>query len=74
MSKVTELFNNVSDSELKAAILEIKENEKNGYIKEDGFVRKYARLTGEITGNSTSVDLLTTTINFLKVAAFRWVD
>lgn len=70
MNKLHELFNNISDSELKEAIQEIKNSEKTGHVGD--IVRNYARLSGEITGGFTTTDFFMTQVNLLKQAAFRW--
>lgn len=72
MNELVKLFQNIPDNELKQAILEIKESDATGYVKEDGYVRKYAKLSGEITGGFTTTDFYMTTINLLKQAAYRW--
>lgn len=72
MNPVHELFNQMSDEEVRQGILEIKESDKNGIIP-DGIVRKYAREIKEIT-NGMSLDLLHSMIGILKQGAFRWVD
>ena len=74
MNKIVELFNNISDEELKMAITEMKESEKTGYIVMDGIVRKYGRLTGEITGGFTTADFFMVQMNLYKTAAFRWLN
>jgi hypothetical protein len=73
MNEIEKLFNDIPDTELKASILELKVSDVTGYIKENGYVRKYAKLTGELTGGVTSTDFFLTTINLLKQAAYRWV-
>lgn len=74
MNKIVELFNNISDEELKLAIAEMKESEITGFIKIDGVVRKYGRLSGEITGGLTTTDFFMVQINLYKTAAFRWLN
>jgi hypothetical protein len=69
---ITELFINISDEELRDAIQEIMESDKTGIIKENGVVRKYGKLTGELTGGFTTTDFYMVQINLLKEAAFRW--
>lgn len=73
MNKIVELFNNISDEELKLAVAEMKESEITGYIKEGGVVRKYGKLTGEITGGFTTTDFFMVQMNLYKTAAFRWL-
>lgn len=73
MNVVKLLFSEISDDDLKLAIEELIESDVTGFIKEDGYVRKYARLTGELTGGFTTTDFFMTTVNLLKEGAFRWV-
>jgi hypothetical protein len=72
MNEIQKLFNDIPDEELREAILEIKESDVTGYVKENGYVRKYGRLTGELTRGVTTTDFFMTTINLLKQAAYRW--
>lgn len=73
MNPIIKLFEDISDEDLREAILELKESDKTGFIKEGGYVRKYAKLTGDITGSATTTDFFMTTVNLLKQAAFRWI-
>lgn len=74
MNEVIKLFSEISDEELKNAIQEIKDGEKDGIIIGNGIVRKYAELTRDITGQDTSSNLFSTQINLLKQASFRWIS
>lgn len=74
MNKIAEIFDFISDEELREAILEIKESEKEGIIKEEGLIRKYAKLVSSITGKPISVDLFLSQTMLLKQAAFRWAN
>ncbi len=74
MNPVVQLFKNISDADLKEAIKELKESDVTGFIKEDGYVRKYAKMTGELTSGFTNTDFFMTTVNLLKEAAFRWAN
>lgn len=74
MNPIKKMFDDISDAELCDAISEIKESETNGIIKKDGIVRKYSKLSGEITGGATTTDFYMVQINLLKQAAYRWVD
>lgn len=71
MNKIVELFNNISDTELLEAIQEIKDSSKDGIIKSDGVVRKYAKLSGEITGGATTTDFYLVQMNLMQQASFR---
>ncbi len=74
MNKLKELFKNISDTELKLAIEEIRTaDDTDGIISSEGVVRKYARLSGEITNGETLSDFLLVQVNLLKEASFRWV-
>lgn len=71
---IKKLFAEIPMEDLREAVLEIKESDKTGYIKEDGLIRKYAKLTGELTGGFTATDFFMTTISILKEFSFRNVD
>lgn len=71
MNRITEIFNSISEIELKNAIIEIKESNDSGIIPVDGYVRKYANLIREISGND--LNLFASKINLLEEASFRWV-
>lgn len=68
------LFKNISDEDLKRAVKEMREAEETGIIQTDSIVRKYARLSGEITGGTTTTDFYMIQINLLKEAAYRWLQ
>lgn len=69
---INKLFKEISDEELRQSIREIQEDEKTGFIC-DGVVRKYAKETVSITGESFSSILMHTQINLLREAAYRWI-
>jgi hypothetical protein len=70
-NKIDEIFENISNDELKQGILEIKEDGEKGFIR-NGVVRKYAKITSEIIGKSVSLDLFMTELNLLRQASYRW--
>jgi hypothetical protein len=74
MNKLRELFDNISDEELTSAIEEIRSSELDGVIKENGVVRKYAKLSGEITGGFTNTDFFMVQVALLKQAAYRTIN
>lgn len=74
MNPIKKLFEEITDSELREAILEIKESNDTGFIKVGGYIRKYAKLTAEITGGFSTTDFYMTTVNLLQQAAFRWIQ
>lgn len=73
-SPILKLFSDLTDEDLVLAIAEIKENSKNGFIKDDGFVREMARKMKEITMVEGSMDLTFSEINLLREAAYRWLQ
>lgn len=70
MNKIKELYSSMSDEDLRVAIEEMRQSEETGLVGET--VRKFAKLSGEITGGLTTTDFFMTQINILKEAAFRW--
>lgn len=70
MNKVKELFESMTDNELKAAIEELKQSEDTGFVGD--IIREWARKYSEITGGFTTTDFFMTQVNILKEAAFRW--
>lgn len=73
MVEIMKMFSEISDEELKEAIAEIKESQTAKFLKEDGVVRKYEKLTSEITGYQTPNNLFTTTVGILQEGAYRWI-
>lgn len=66
------MFDSISDDELIQVISEIKEDNEKGIVREDGIIRKYVKLTNEITGRSVSETIVFTELLILREAAFRW--
>ena len=73
MNPIKKMFSEISDSELKQAILEIKESDDSGII-EDGVVRKYAKKLSEINNLNVSNNLDSTQNKILKEFAYRFVE
>jgi ribonuclease HI len=73
MNKVLQVFEQISDEELRRAIAEIKISENSGIIETNSVVRKYANTISGITGNPPSNELFMTQMSLLRQAAFRWV-
>lgn len=78
MKTLNEFLVTISNDELSAAISEIHESEKLGFIKEDGLIRKYTKINTSYLGiigdiNSTPLlSLINTQIALMKEAANRW--
>jgi hypothetical protein len=73
-NKVTEIYTNLSDEQLREAILEMKEDEKIGLIRSDGWVRRLTKQICDTIGDTNfSTHLFMTQTNLFREAAFRFV-
>jgi len=71
---ITEIYENLTDEQIKEAVLEMKEDEKMGLIRMDGWVRKLTKKVCEITGETNlSTHLFLTQNSILREAAYRFV-
>lgn len=71
---ITQMFNNISDEEIRQGIKEIREDSETGIICE-GVVRKYAAKMAEITSNdNVGMHLMAAEINILRQGAYRWLN
>jgi hypothetical protein len=71
-NKVTELFANLTDDQLKEAILQMKEDEPLGIIRIDGWVRKINQEVCNITGETNiATHLFLTQLTLFREFAFR---
>ena len=71
---ITELYTNLTDEQLREAILQMKEDEPLGIIRTDGWVRKLAKQVCEILGGTDmSTHLFLSQTNIFKEAAYRFV-
>ncbi len=70
MNKINQIFESISDQDLRAVLNEIAENSQSGIIGD--ICRNYARKCCEITGSSMSYMLLQTEICLYKEAANRY--
>jgi hypothetical protein len=74
INAITELYTNLTDEQLREAILQIKEDEPLGIIRTDGWVRKLATQVCEITNDRTiSTHLFLAQNSLFREAAFRFV-
>jgi vacuolar-type H+-ATPase subunit F/Vma7 len=71
MNKITKIFMDLSNEDLKKAINEIIEDNQLGIIR-DGFVKKIAKDIDEINRQSVSTNLFFSEVGLLREAAFRW--
>jgi hypothetical protein len=70
---VVDLFTEMSDEELTQGIKEMQEDEKEGIIRMDGVVRKYANEVRRITECIIPTALFLTQTSLYREAAYRWV-
>lgn len=75
MNPVINILKSIPDEELRQAVIEIKEESESGkgLIRENGYVRKYAKQIAEITGQGTSTELFLTQTGILQEATFRFL-
>lgn len=72
MNPIQELFNKMTDEEVRQGILEMQQSDIDGIIP-DGVVRKYARELKSET-NGASLDLFHSMVAILKQGAYRWAE
>lgn len=72
MNPIQELFDKMTDEEVRQGIIEMKQSDIDGIIP-DGVVRKYARELKSET-NGASLDLFHSMVAILKQAAYRWAE
>ena len=71
---IVELFDNISDEELKLIIQEMVDDEAKGYVS-DGYVRQYIKKVQELTNSTTySTDMFMVQLALYKQAAQRWIQ
>jgi hypothetical protein len=68
---ILDYYKNISDSDLRLAITEIRESEETGIIGD--IVRNHTSSVREITGSYVSLDLSMVQIGLMKEASFRWI-
>lgn len=75
MNKIVEMFDSISDAELKEAIIEIHKAEKTGIFESESIIRKYAIIMCDLTSdNNISSHLFTVQVNILKRGAYKYVN
>lgn len=72
MNPIQELFDSMTDEEVRQGVIEMKQSDIDGIIP-DGVVRKYAREMKSET-NGASLDLFHSMVAILKQAAYRWTE
>jgi hypothetical protein len=71
INEVTNIFSNMTDSELAQAIGEMKEDGPKGIIRE-GVVREKCRMVNQIVGGNMYEHLMMTQFSILQEAAYRF--
>jgi hypothetical protein len=69
---VTKLFSDLTDDQLREAVNQIREDEKEGIVRSDGYVRQLSKKVGEITGQSNTIHLTMVQFSIFREAAFRF--
>jgi hypothetical protein len=69
---ITELFESLTDDEVKGAVNQIREDEPLGIIRTDGYVRQLTKKVGEITGESGIMHLTMVQMSIFREAAYRF--
>jgi methanogenic corrinoid protein MtbC1 len=73
MNPITEMFESLTDIEVKQAIKEIKEDGEEGIVTSGGMVRKMAENMSTINKLKVSDNLFSAEILLLKQGAFRFI-
>lgn len=72
INEVTKIFTDMTDKELSQAIREMKEDDPQGIIREDGIVRQKCRMVHAIVGGNVYLHLMMVQTSILKEAAYRY--
>jgi oligoribonuclease (3'-5' exoribonuclease) len=71
-NKVTKIFSDMTDEELVLVIAEMKEDDPQGIIRENGIVRSKCKMVHNITGGNIYEHLMMVQISIIKEAAYRF--
>ena len=71
-NKVTKIFSDMTDEELVLVIAEMKEDDPQGIIRENGIVRSKCKIVHNITGGNIYEHLMMVQISIIKEAAYRF--
>ncbi len=72
-NELTKIFSNLSDAQIREAVIEMKEDEESGIIRSEGWVSRLTKQVHEITDQPVSTLLFLTQTNLFREAAFRFV-
>ena len=70
---IQNLYQSLTDSQLKEALVEIQESSKTGIIP-DGHLRRIANQIAELTLTPVSTQLMMTEVEILRLAAYKWLN
>ena len=71
-NKVTKIFSDMTDEELILVIAEMKEDDPQGIIRENGIVRSKCKMVLDIVGGNTYEHLMMVQVSIMKEAAYRF--
>ena len=71
-NKVTKIFSDMTDEELILVIAEMKEDDPQGIIRENGIVRSKCKMVLDIVGGYTYEHLIMVQVSIMKEAAYRF--
>lgn len=71
-NKVTKIFSDMTDEELILVIAEMKEDDPQGIIRENGIVRSKCKMVHDIMGGNIYEHLMMVQISIMKEAAYRF--
>jgi len=69
---ITNIYSNMTDSELSQAIKEMKEDAPTGIIRENGIVREKCKMVNKITGGNVYEHQMSVQFSILQEAAYRF--
>lgn len=71
-NKVTRVFSDMTDEELVLVIDEMREDDPQGIIRENGIVRSKCKMVHAIVGGNTYDHLTMVQVSILREAAYRF--
>lgn len=72
VNEVTRVFSDMTDLEISQAIGQMKEDDPQGIIRQDGVVREKCKMVHEIVGGNVYEQLMMVQFSILQEAAYRF--
>lgn len=72
MNGIARVFSEMTDEELVLVINEMREDDPQGIIRENGIVRSKCKMVHDIVGGNTYEHLMMVQISILREAAYRF--